>query len=198
MSGLPLHVSDDGVQFHVHTVPCRQVFDVPEYHLFDIRPDDRVLDIGANAGAFSLRAARMSRFVTAVEPVTAMILAGNFRLNGVDARIIEAGLGDGRPAVCRWDDESALVPTFTLGALVEMAGGCDFLKCDCEGAEYLIRPAELDGIRRIEMELHLPPISGPPAPALLDYINARYEYTIERKPCHDVLGVMGVLHAELR
>lgn len=198
MATLPLHVADDGVRFCVHPVSCRQVFDVPEYHFSDIRPNDRVLDIGANAGAFSLRAARMSRFVTAVEPVTAVILAGNVRLNGVEVRIIEAGLGDGRPAVCRWDDESALVPTCTLGTLVEMAGGCDFLKCDCEGAEYFIKPAELDGIRRIEMELHLPPISGPPAPALLDYIDAHYEYTIERKPCHDVLGVMGVLHAELR
>jgi hypothetical protein len=48
------------------------------------------------------------------------------------------------------------------------------------------------------MELHLPTISGPPAMALLDYIDRHYDYTIERKPCHEVLGVMGILHAERR
>lgn len=190
--------TDDGVQFIVHTTACRQILDVPEYSFSDIGTDDRVLDIGANAGAFCIRAARLSRAVTAVEPVTAKILTGNIRKNGADVRVIEAGLGDGSPSVCRWDDQSALVPTYPLRTLVAMAGGCDFLKCDCEGAEWTIRPSDLDGIRRIEMELHLPPISGPPAMALLDYIDRYYDYEIERRPCHDVLGVMGVLHAERR
>jgi hypothetical protein len=48
------------------------------------------------------------------------------------------------------------------------------------------------------MELHLPPICRTPDMALLDYISRHYDFEIERKPCHDVLGVMGVLHAELR
>jgi hypothetical protein len=46
------------------------------------------------------------------------------------------------------------------------------------------------------MELHLPPISGPPDPALLDYIAIHYNFEIERKPVHSALGVLGVLHAE--
>lgn len=191
-------IAEDGVEFLIHETGCRQIFSVPEYRFSDILKDDRILDIGANAGAFCIRAARMSRTVTAVEPVIPSILAGNIRANGVCVQVIEAGLGDGRPAVCRWDDESALVMTYPLRTLVTMAGGCDFLKCDCEGAEWMIHPPDLDGIRRIEMELHLPPISGPPEPALLDYIDLHYHYTIERKPCHDVLGVMGVLHAELK
>ena len=70
------------------------------------------------------------------------------------------------------------------------------MKCDCEGAEWLIDPEDLAGIRRIEMELHLPPISGPPDMALLDYLDRHYEYSIERKPVHDALGVLGILHAE--
>ncbi len=190
--------TEDGVQFLIHTTSCRQIFEVPEYHFADIGKDDRVLDIGANAGAFCIRAARMSHAVTAVEPVTAAVLADNIRANEASVRVIEAGLGDGRPAVCRWDDESTLVPTYSLATLVEIADGCDFLKCDCEGAEWTIRPPDLDGIRRIEMELHLPPISGQPDMALLDYIDRYYDYEIERKPCHNVLGVMGVLHAERR
>ena len=192
------HVGDDGVRFHHAPSRFRQIFDVPEYAFSDIGRDDVVLDIGANAGAFCLRAFRMSRHVTAVEPVIPAILRKNCTLNDAGIRIIEAGLGDGKPTVCTWDDESALVPTYPLSALVEMAGGCDFLKCDCEGAEWQIRPGDLAGIRRIEMELHIPPISGPPSPALLDYIDRHYDYTIERKPCHDVLGVMGILHATRR
>ncbi|MDD1668066.1 MAG: FkbM family methyltransferase, partial [Methanomicrobiales archaeon] len=67
--------------------------------------------------------------------------------------------------------------------------------CDCEGAEWLIRPDDLSGIRRIEMELHLPPIGGPPKEALLEYIGKHYDFTIERRPVHQSLGVMGILHA---
>lgn len=193
-----LVTTEDCVQFLVHATPCRQILEVPEYRLYDIGADDRVLDIGANVGAFCIRAARLSPSVTAVEPVTAAILVGNIRKNGADVRVIEAGLGSGTPSVCRWDDLSALVPTYPLRTLVKMAGGCDFLKCDCEGAEWTIHPSDLDGIRRIEMELHLPPICGPPAMALLDYIDQHYDYEIGRKPCHDVLGVMGVLHASRR
>ncbi|HUW85261.1 MAG TPA: FkbM family methyltransferase, partial [Methanoregula sp.] len=79
--------------------------------------------------------------------------------------------------------------------IIEMAGGCDFLKCDCEGAEWHIVPEDLTGIRRIEMELHIPPISGLPSISLLDYISRYYHFEIERKPVHAALGVMGVLHA---
>ena len=82
-----------------------------------------------------------------------------------------------------------------MGEFAGMIGGCDFLKCDCEGAEWSIRPEDLDGVRRIEMELHVPPIGGPVNRALLDYIGEHYDFTIDRTPGYDVLGVMGVLHA---
>jgi hypothetical protein len=86
-------------------------------------------------------------------------------------------------------------PSYPLGKIITMAGGCDFLKCDCEGAEWQIIPEDLEGVRRIEMELHIPPICGPPNPALLDYISRHYHFGIERRPVHSALGVMGILHA---
>jgi hypothetical protein len=186
----------DGVTFVRVTTPYRQVFGVEEYLMDDIGCGDRVIDIGANAGAFCIRAARVARQVTAVEPVTADLLEENIGANGAPVRVIRAGLGDGKPAACTWDDCTVTVPTYTLGSIIRMAGGCDFLKCDCEGNEWLIRPSDLDGIRRIEMELHQPPIGGRPNPALLDYIGRHYEFRIDRKPCHDVMGVIGILHAE--
>lgn len=183
------------VAFSDQDLPYRQVTDVREYWFGDIRPEDRVLDIGANVGAFCIRAARFSPHVVAVEPVTGEILRENIRLSRAQVRVIEAALGDGNPGEIDWDGTRVRVETYTLGQLVRMAGGCDFLKCDCEGGEWLIRPGDLAGIRRIEMELHLPPLSGPPEPSLLEYVGRHYDFSIERKPCHDVLGVMGILHA---
>lgn len=193
--GRPFRAAPDGTLFIDLPVPFRLVTEVPEYWMDDIGREDRVLDIGANAGAFCIRAARRSSHVVAVEPVTAGILAENIRLNGAGVKIITGALGTGGPAEISWDGRSATVPTFPLGRLIHMAGGCDFLKCDCEGAEWAIDPAHLSGIRRIEMELHQPPIGPPPAPGLLEYIGNHYSFRIDREPCHGPLGKMGILHA---
>ncbi|MGB8218792.1 MAG: FkbM family methyltransferase [Methanoregula sp.] len=188
-------ITRDHVQFRVIDASYRQITEVPEYMFSDILPDDRVLDIGANVGAFCIRAARLSPHVTAVEPVTVDLLEENVRLNHVNVQVIRGALGTGVPSEISWDGCRCISPTYTLGNLIDMAGGCDFLKCDCEGAEWLIQPSDLDGIRRIEMELHIPPISGPPNPALLDYIGDDYRFSIDRSPVYSPLGVMGILHA---
>jgi len=173
----------------------RQITEIGEYRYDDIRPTDFVVDIGANVGAFCIRAARYSGHVTAVEPIATDILQENIRLNGACVKVIGGALGDGNPTEISWDGCRARVPTYTLRQIIGMAGGCDFLKCDCEGAEWLIRPEDLAGIRRIEMELHLPPIGGRPNQALLDSIGRNYDFEIERIPGHEVMGVMGILHA---
>ena len=192
----PVLTTPDTVHFLRKTTIFRQILEVPEYRFHDIRPDDRVLDIGANVGAFCIRASRFSKNIVAVEPVTASLLRENIRMNNAEVRVIEGALGDGMPHTISWDDCGILSPTYPLRAIIGMAGGCDFLKCDCEGAEWQIIPQDLSGIRRIEMELHIPPISGPPDMALLDYIGMHYAFEIERKPVHSALGVLGVLHAE--
>ena len=192
----PVFITRDTVKFLVRDSGFRQIFDVPEYRFDDLCPMDRVIDIGANVGAFCIRASHYSQQVVAVEPLTATLLRENIRLNGVTVEVIEGALGDGKQKTIWWDDNNIITQTYPLRNIIEMAGGCDFLKCDCEGAEWSIKPEDLGGVRRIEMELHLPPISGPPNPALLDYISRYYHFEIERKPVHTTLGVMGVLHAE--
>jgi FkbM family methyltransferase len=196
MPGLPLPPEEQDIVFSAAAMPYRQITSVSEYRFDDIRPGDRVLDIGANVGGFCIRAARAGGLVTAVEPVTTQPLRENIRRNRVSVQVIAGALGDGKPQEISWDDCRVVSPTYPLRDLIRMGGGCDFLKCDCEGAEWLISPGELKDIRRIEMEIHTPPISGPVNPALLEYIGRRYDFVIDRKPCHDILGVMGVLHAE--
>jgi hypothetical protein len=178
-------------------IPCRQITEVPEYWLDDIRKSDSVIDIGANIGAFALRAARKSGTVMAVEPLTADLLVRNVLLNHAGIRVLRGALGDGDPVEISWDGCRAFVPSYPLRDLIRMAGGCDFLKSDCEGAEWLIDPEDLYGIRRIEMELHQPPIGPGIRPALLEYIADRYEFTIDRNPVNGSYGQMGVLHAWL-
>jgi hypothetical protein len=194
-NNLPFFTSSDNIRFILQETSFRQIFEVPEYRFDDLTPHDRVVDIGANVGAFCIRASRYSPNVVAVEPVTAALLRKNIRLNDVPVRVIEAALGNGREIKVNWDDREVTSPAFPLTTIIDMAGGCDFLKCDCEGAEWLINPPDLAGIRRIEMELHTPPISGPLNSLLLDYIDQYYNFTIDRKPVHSALGVMGVLHA---
>jgi FkbM family methyltransferase len=196
MPPLPFFPDKTDIVFSAVPTSYRQITRVTEYRFDDLRPEDRVLDIGANVGGFCIRAAKIAGHVTAVEPVTVNPLRENIQANNAPVRVIEGALGDGSPADISWDDCHVTSPTYTLKNLIAMSGGCDFLKCDCEGAEWLINPRELRNVRRIEMEIHLPPISGPPDPALLEYIGCFYDFEIERKPCHVILGVMGILHAE--
>lgn len=125
-----------------------------EDYKFDIREDDIVIDIGANIGGFCIPAARLSKSVCAIEPLMSKELYANIALNMVNVRVIECGLGDGSPLEVYWEDIRKEVPTMTLGDIKKACGGCDFLKIDCEGGEWFIKPEEFEGIRRLEMELH--------------------------------------------
>ena len=189
-------VTRDGIRFFSKKTPFSQVFYVPDYYFDDIRKDDVVVDIGANAGAFCIRASRFSDHVIAVEPLIPDILSKNIALNKSRVAVLELALGDGSIKMVEWDGIQKTIRTNTLDSIIDRAGGCDFLKCDCEGAEWLIRPGDLDGIRRIEMEIHIPPICGPPNPALLDYISREFEFRLDHVPAHGPLGLMGYLHAE--
>ena len=191
----PVTVARDNIQFINVPAGYRQILEVPEYRFSDIRKDDIVVDIGANVGAFCIRAAYYSDFVYAVEPLTQEILKKNIRLNGVSVTVLDCALGCGNVTGITWDGVSRNMQTVTLKTLIGMTGGCDFLKCDCEGAEWLIDPHDLAGIRRIEMELHLPPISGPPNPRFLDYISNNYNFQIDYMPSQAPLGLLGYLHA---
>jgi hypothetical protein len=191
----PFVITRDNLRFLNVTTCYRQVHDVPEYRFDDIRKDDIVIDIGANSGAFCIRAAHYSDKVYAVEPLTSDLLRENIRLNEVSVTVYECALGNGEYKKIEWDGMHKLLKTVPLGDIISMAGGCDFLKCDCEGAEWSINPHDLAHVRRLEMELHMPPIGGLPDQDLLDYIGRNYSFLIDQVPGHGPLGLMGYLHA---
>lgn len=193
--GGELNTTRDGTHFRTVPARFRQITEIPDYWVDDIRKEDTVIDIGANVGAFCIRAAKRCWRVVAVEPVTTDLLFQNIRLNGVAVQVIRGALGIGQFTEIDWDGCSARVPAYPLRDIIRLAGGCTFLKCDCEGAEWLIDPDDLSCIRRIEMELHQPPIGGLPNREMLEYIERQYEFVIDRNPCHGPLGHMGTLHA---
>jgi FkbM family methyltransferase len=143
---------------------------------FRIADYDRVLDIGANIGAFAIYAANRAKrgYVCAVEPVSANFstLERNVKLNQLEnVRLVRAAVGgrNGRVKIASagavssviWINEN--VPTeeveqVTLESLVSAMGTVDLMKMDCEGAEFDIllqtEPSVLRKIRRIAMECH--------------------------------------------
>jgi hypothetical protein len=144
--GLRLHISEDLYVYH-------QV--LSEYRFSDLTKDDIVIDVGANIGVFSLLAAKRGAKVLAIEPLMCDELRKNIRMNKMkNVRVLECALGDGEERPITWEGRTRLVPSMTLTEIIEEMGECTFLKVDCEGGEWFIRPEELTGIGRIEMELH--------------------------------------------
>ena len=125
-----------------------------DYVFDDIRRDDIVIDIGANIGGFSLPASRLSDNVYAVEPITTQELRKNISLNNANITVIESALGDGSEMNIDWHGTKRNIKTMSLSQIIDFCGGCDFLKCDCEGGEWFIKEEEIKDIRRIEMEYH--------------------------------------------
>jgi hypothetical protein len=171
----PVLIMSDGIRFYnsPDIISICEVF--TDYHFSDIQKDDIVIDIGANAGGFSIPASRLSQYIHAVEPLLGNELKRNIDLNQIDLNIIEGALGDGEKHEISWGVLKKSVKTYSLSQLKEMSGGCDFLKCDCEGFEWFIKPEELSGIRRLEMELHNVNPSGNDPQILIEYITKNYE-----------------------
>jgi FkbM family methyltransferase len=163
----------------------REIFGAREYSdWFPFYENARIVDVGAHFGFFSLFAERNSgpaARIVAVEPATANFQVLNANLRESGARKITAlhravGGSNGTvqlalgasvnnsivPATQEQDgsQRSESVTCVTLEALLEQSGldGVDFLKMDCEGAEYEIfattpRPV-LDRITTVSMEFH--------------------------------------------
>jgi FkbM family methyltransferase len=127
-----------------------------EYKFDDLKPDDIVLDLGANIGGFSLRAAQKCDHVYAVEPLYTDELNANIALNNLQDKItvIPFGIGLGDRISIRYQNREKVIQTYPLSEILKMIGTVTFLKCDIEGAEWSINPKDLEGIRRMEFEVH--------------------------------------------
>lgn len=188
-------ITKDGFRFKADP-NIRTLFEVQDSYRFDdIRNTDTVLDIGANIGCFAIPAAARAKKVYAVEPILVDELRCNVARNPDFAvTVIDAALGDGKRREVSWCGTTRYIQTKTLSQLIKMCGGhIDFLKCDCEGGEWYIRPEELAGIRRLEMELHY--FKGMEInQSLVDFIRCFYNSDVEDTQYYETK----LLHAELK
>ena len=141
-----------------------------------IPPDSLVVDVGANVGVFSLFAARFARLVYALEPASSnysRLVPNTSRVQKIVPLNCACAAHDGRGSldVSGSPDAFSLmtnpsagiqesVEVISLATLFERfrIGRCDYLKLDCEGAEFeIILEADsslLNRVQRIVMEYH--------------------------------------------
>jgi FkbM family methyltransferase len=173
------------------------------YKFDDLLPSDRIIDLGANVGGFAILVSLISNYtVLAVEPVRYEYLVQNIALNNAQVVALHKGLGTGTAKKIKWREQESIVFTSPLSRFIAINGGCDFLKMDVEGAEWDLVPEELEGIRRIEGQLHYPhkDFEHP----LIDYLERYYdvEYTSNvppddrpRLPMYSPLSLNPIFHA---
>jgi FkbM family methyltransferase len=178
--GLTLYTRRNGSDFHM----IDEIWAYRKYDYFGYRvsPGDVVVDIGANIGTFCLYAAKVCRAsrVISFEPAedNYKALAENVernRLRSVTC-VNEAVAGDRGRRTLRLDsmdsgshslvygspERSIEVQCCTLEDVFQRFSltKIDYLKMDCEGAEYEILEngiSRLHQIRRISMETHTTP-----------------------------------------
>ncbi len=150
-------IGTEDALFYINSEFLDTITEVEEqYKYYDLKPTDIVLDIGACIGAFSLKVNKKVLHVHSIEPVMTKQLKQNISLNDANnITIHEYALGDGKDITIDWHGNIKTTKTYSLIDIISMCGGhIDFLKCDCEGAEWNIKPDEIKNIRRIEMEVH--------------------------------------------
>jgi hypothetical protein len=155
-----------------------------EYEFDDITEDDVVLDLGANVGGFSIRAAQKAKHVYAVEPLFYRELEKNIRLNNMQDKItvLKVAIGGGSIIPLKYRDRSEDVKTCSLKDIRKYIGPVTFLKIDIEGAEWGIPPEQFDGIKRIEFEAHGGTNSCMPVnQKILDHIKNNWDTTETHK-----------------
>lgn len=155
-------IMKDGSIFNVPEYPHCITFVYWRYNWDDIRRTDKVIDLGANVGGWCIPVSKLVRIpIMAIEPVLQNELQKNIDLNNANVSIVKgtkersACIGD--PAGwydIKWRGITSKSVGVTIGWLINVNKGCDFLKMEIEGAEWNIDPEELDGIRRIEGQLH--------------------------------------------
>lgn len=133
---------------------------------FTITPEDIVIDLGANAGVFTVLAATAGARVVAVEANPSFIrqIAANVGANQCQEQVTiisgvlgSTGLLFDQPGA---EASEELVPTVDLQNVFSEhdIGNVDFMKIDIEGTEFEILrgpPAWIHRVRQIAMEVHV-------------------------------------------
>ena len=173
-----------------------------------------VVDIGANIGLFALYAARTAATVYAIEPSTSnfeylvqntskFANISSYKLaiaaNDGRARLVISGSPTAYSLVSNDDSHFEVIETMCLDTFFTTLGisRCNFLKLDCEGAEYeIILNADsrcLERIDRIVLEYHddITPYSHRDLLAKLDH----HGFSTTKYKAQGQLGMIAAIRA---
>lgn len=202
-----------GSQFKVHCLStvfhmtdgdfgiCREIIGHDCYRLRPLLGTLRTaIDLGSNCGVFTLAAAAFNPFcrIVAVEanPELAAVTVANMTANGFGGRVSVRNQLVGAPTVASIKALVAASPAMRLfnpNDAIRELGGCDFLKCDVEGAEHVLFSGDLSwlaSVKRFAIEYHWSETDG----IKLEKILASAGFRVERVP-HRTLGYLyGVNH----
>lgn len=194
-----------------------------ERHGVDLQDGWQVVDIGAGLGDFTIYAARRCPRgrVYAYEPFpeSFALLQHNLELNAISNVQAVRGAVSGRAAEgmqlyvvgeavqhttalnaeTKSESDGMTVTSMSLDQVLAPLPQCDFMKMDCEGAEYDVllnaSPAALAKIKRLSMEVH----DGPAAPGrsrheLAEHLRRHgFRVTLSPNPVHAHLGFLYAL-----
>ena len=123
----------------------------------NVRETDICLDIGSNIGSITIPLAKKAKMVYSIEPLFADSLKKNIELNGLsNVEVLEYGIWStpGTQKV-EFSSRQGSMKVVTFGELLKLTGHIDWMKVDCEGAEWWIEPNECRGIRELRLEFHI-------------------------------------------
>lgn len=136
----------------------------------------RVLDLGANIGAFTVLAAAAGAEVVAYEPDAANFMAwrrhveiNNLaeRVAGHQAAVLDfagSALLDGSAGTAHVAGTGEPVAVSSIGDVIDQDGPFDFVKMDVEGSEWSLLPAllrrNMAGVGEMVLEHHGPTMGG--------------------------------------
>jgi FkbM family methyltransferase len=131
---------------------------IDNYDFSDLNATDVVLDLGACVGASTIKMARTAKFVVAVEPLFFDELKENIQLNHLkNVFCLPYALNhiENRFTELSFCGKTEVVKCAPMSRVLSCCPAKPtFLKTDCEGGEWDIRPEHLKGIRAVEAEIH--------------------------------------------
>lgn len=173
-------ISTDGLDISQVAILYSEFFTTQDYSWwYEVLPDDVVVDIGACAGFFSALALdkgaervymvepNKKLLKTAIQNVSDYIIEDNQKVVPVWGAVSEM------PRDYRWvidnETDDSEFPKFSFKEFIDKyeIDQIDFLKIDCEGAEYSICKEEMipffeNNVRHIALEVHLRAVESSP------------------------------------
>ena len=179
----------------------KEIFEDKCYEtIYQVKPGDVVLDLGASVGPFTWSIMDKASKVYAIEPMSERCKALETNTQGYPVSIVKGILHHSNGLInfndgCISGDQDEIVKTFTFQSFLKENNldKIDFIKTDCEGGEYQLFKDEnmnflLNNVRNIVGEFHLSS-TQPEQKVEFRYFRDKY---LKQFPEYEVYSIDGI------